>query len=83
MRINTLKVTLEEALNCFRDEGWQFLPFNNNNYEEFLNQCNALEEGQFMIDMHIKELLIFSPKTEFYNHQAYKWGSIILQDKVY
>lgn len=52
------------------------------NYVGFLEKVNSLTEGTFLVDIHIPNLLIFPPKTEFYNHSAYKRGYIILQDKV-
>ncbi|XP_044744520.1 putative methyltransferase NSUN7 [Coccinella septempunctata] len=82
VRVNTLKITLEEAVTNFRQEGWIFVPFfNKSDYEGFQNRLNLLKPDEFMKDIHIPELLIFPPKTEFYQHEAYKSGNIILQDK--
>ena len=42
----------------------------------------SLKPGQFMCDIHLEELLVFPPATDFHDHPLYKEGAIILQDKV-
>ncbi|XP_069683821.1 28S rRNA (cytosine-C(5))-methyltransferase [Periplaneta americana] len=82
VRVNTLVLTVNDALKYFRDEGWKLIPYNeNDNYSTFLDKVSALSEDEFVQDFHIKELLIFPNKTEFYEHELYLNGSIILQDK--
>jgi len=81
VRINTLTCTVEEAINEFRDEGWKLVHFTGKNYDEFLSKVATLEWDEFMIDLHVKEILLFPAGTAFYNHRAYKAGSIVLQDK--
>lgn len=83
VRVNTLKITLNDAIEKFQDDGWTLVKFfQKDNYTEFINQITKLEENEFMVDIHIPNLLIFPTGTTFYNHPAYKNGSIILQDKV-
>uniref|UniRef100_A0A6P7GQY4 Probable 28S rRNA (Cytosine-C(5))-methyltransferase n=1 Tax=Diabrotica virgifera virgifera TaxID=50390 RepID=A0A6P7GQY4_DIAVI len=82
VRINTLFSNLDEAVESFREDGWVLNRFlNKNDYNGFLEIISSLKEGEFMIDIHVPNLLVFPPKTEFYRHPAYKNGSIILQDK--
>lgn len=82
VRVNTLKISINEAVDAFRDEGWILVRcFDNQDYDGFLDKISNLEEGEFMVDIHIPYLLIFPPKTEFYNHSAYRNGIIALQDK--
>lgn len=82
VRVNTLKISVEEAVNNFKEEGWIFVPFfNKTDYEGFQNRLTNLKPDEFIKDIHIPDLLIFPPRTEFYQHQAYKTGNIILQDK--
>ncbi|XP_044265060.1 28S rRNA (cytosine-C(5))-methyltransferase [Tribolium madens] len=82
VRVNTLKITTNEAVERFRDEGWILKQYTESeNYLGFLDAVSNLDSNEFMIDFHIPYLLIFPPKTEFYQHAAYKNGSIILQDK--
>nr|XP_023030251.1 probable 28S rRNA (cytosine-C(5))-methyltransferase [Leptinotarsa decemlineata] len=82
VRVNSLALTLNEAVEGFRDEGWIMSKFlDKSDYQGFLNKISSLNEDEFLVDIHIPNLLIFPPKTQFYNHPAYKNGSIILQDK--
>lgn len=82
VRVNTLKTKVEDIINLFRDEGWTFLRhFEDNNYETFLSKVSSLEPNEFMLDIHVKELLIFPPKTELFNCPCYKDGRIMIQDK--
>ncbi|CAG9829845.1 unnamed protein product [Diabrotica balteata] len=82
VRINTLISNLTEAVESFREEGWVLNRFlNKNDYKGFLETVSSLKGREFMIDIHVPNLLVFPPKTEFYQHPAYKNGSIILQDK--
>ncbi|CAG9819181.1 unnamed protein product [Phaedon cochleariae] len=82
VRVNSLALTQNEAVEGFREEGWTLSKFlDKTNYKEFLNKIALLNEDEFMVDIHIPNLLIFPPKTEFYRHPAYKNGSLILQDK--
>lgn len=83
VRVNTLKTTLNQAVENFLNEGWTLVDnVDKNDYDGFIEKVNSLDEQSFLVDIHISNLLIFPPKTEFHNHPAYKKGSIILQDKV-
>lgn len=76
-------MTLSEAVDGFRSEGWVLSKsLDKTDYKGFLDKISSLSDEEFLVDIHIPDLLIFPPKTQFYNHPAYKNGSIILQDKV-
>ncbi|CAH1990799.1 unnamed protein product [Acanthoscelides obtectus] len=82
VRVNTLKKTVGEAIDAFRDEEWILIKHSDkNDYNGFVEKVAALKDGEFMVDMHVPSLLIFPSKTHFYNHQAYKNATIVLQDK--
>ncbi|GJQ75575.1 hypothetical protein Trydic_g17656 [Trypoxylus dichotomus] len=82
VRINTILISIDDAINGFRDEGWTLVRhMDSKDYSGFLDKICNLTKDQFMIDIHIPELLIFPPNTEFYAHNAYKTGYIVLQDK--
>ncbi|KAJ8920273.1 hypothetical protein NQ315_011934 [Exocentrus adspersus] len=82
VRVNTLYMTLNEAVDGFRDEGWTLNKVTDKkDYKGFLDGITSLGDEEFSLDIHIPSLLIFPPKTQFYNHAAYKNGSIVLQDK--
>lgn len=83
VRVNTLLLPTEEAIQNFQDDEWVLSKFlDKNDYDGFLQKISNLEEGEFTVDIHIPDLLIFPPRTEFHNHPAYQKGSILLQDKV-
>lgn len=83
VRVNTLFLTTSEATQNFEDEGWVLSNFpDKNDYDGFIQKISNLDESEFIIDIHIPDLLIFPPKTEFHKHNAYIKGSILLQDKV-
>ena len=81
VRVNTLIMSVDQAINGFIEEGWNLLP-PSENYSSFLETLSNLEESMFLQDFHIPELLIFPHGTAFFNHPGYKTGEIILQDKV-
>lgn len=84
VRINTLALKVRAALKIFCDEGWRQVDYNRKaeDYASFLHRVASLADDEFIQDLHIKELFIFPNKTEFYKHQLYLEGCIILQDKV-
>lgn len=81
VRINTLKITVDEAINNFYNEGYTLLP-QSKNYEEFLAKLQELTEFTYIQDFHISELFAFAPGTQFHNYDGYISGAIVLQDKV-
>lgn len=83
VRVNTLVLGSGEAIQNFQEEDWTLSKFSDkNDYDGFLGKISTLDEAEFMADIHIPDLLIFPPKTEFHNHPAYQKMSILLQDKV-
>ncbi|KAG8002815.1 putative 28S rRNA (cytosine-C(5))-methyltransferase [Nibea albiflora] len=75
VRVNTLKTTVEDVVDYLKRDGFSYL-----------GQASRLEDltlkgKDFVKDMHLPELLVFSPKTDFHEHFLYKAGHIILQDK--
>lgn len=75
VRVNTLKTTVEDAVDYLKRDGFSYL-----GQASRLDDL-TLKEKQFVGDLHLPELLVFSPKTDFHNHFLYKAGHIILQDK--
>lgn len=81
VRVNTLKATVDEIIALFQNDGWTFTGHFDGSYEEFLSKVSSLTPEEFMVDLHVKNLLIFPPKTEFYRYPFYKDGRIMIQDK--
>ncbi|XP_051281038.1 probable 28S rRNA (cytosine-C(5))-methyltransferase [Dicentrarchus labrax] len=74
-RVNTLKTTVEDTVDYLKRDGFSYLG-QASRLDDF-----TLKEKSFVRDMHLPELLVFSPKTDFHDHFLYKAGHIILQDK--
>lgn len=74
-RVNTLKTTVEDAVDYLKRDGFSYL-----GHASSLGDL-TLRKKDFVIDMHLPELLVFSPKTDFHDHFLYKAGHFILQDK--
>ncbi|XP_040009851.1 probable 28S rRNA (cytosine-C(5))-methyltransferase [Xiphias gladius] len=75
VRVNTLKTTVEDAVDYLKRDGFSYQ-----------GQASRLDDltlkgKNFLRDLHLPELLVFSPKTDFHDHFLYKAGHIILQDK--
>lgn len=60
--VNTLKISVDDAIQFFVDEGWKHLP-SPKNYNVFLSALQEdrkrCEEQFFEQDFHVKELLVF------------------------
>lgn len=77
-----MKTTVDEIINLFRDDGWIFVRhFEDKNYESFLSRVASLTPEEFMLDLHVKELLVFPPKSEFHFYPFYQDGRVVIQDK--
>jgi hypothetical protein len=60
-------------------EGYKLKP-TSCNYQEFIKHIESLNEFEFMLDFHMPTyLLVFPPKTQFYDHPLYQDGSLVLQ----
>ncbi|XP_046391092.1 28S rRNA (cytosine-C(5))-methyltransferase isoform X2 [Ischnura elegans] len=73
VRVNTLHLNVEEAVDFFRNEGWLL----SRQADEDLFPSS----DHFRVDAHIPDVLSFPPGTELYSHPLYKDRSILLQDK--
>ncbi|XP_061388265.1 28S rRNA (cytosine-C(5))-methyltransferase [Musca vetustissima] len=84
VRINRNLLSIEEAHEFLASEEWrkkEYPPFEN--YDDFLKAIKELQEDEYMIDMHIDDLLIFHPKQKHYwaNHSYARDNYFMLQDK--
>ncbi|XP_025417729.1 probable 28S rRNA (cytosine-C(5))-methyltransferase [Sipha flava] len=81
-RVNTLLTTLEDVLKKLSD--LKFKKFKTpKTYAEFLEliKSDKFKGNCFVIDIHIKDLLVFNSKVKFYNLEDYNNGLLIVQDK--
>nr|XP_057941079.1 probable 28S rRNA (cytosine-C(5))-methyltransferase [Doryrhamphus excisus]XP_057941080.1 probable 28S rRNA (cytosine-C(5))-methyltransferase [Doryrhamphus excisus]XP_057941081.1 probable 28S rRNA (cytosine-C(5))-methyltransferase [Doryrhamphus excisus]XP_057941082.1 probable 28S rRNA (cytosine-C(5))-methyltransferase [Doryrhamphus excisus]XP_057941083.1 probable 28S rRNA (cytosine-C(5))-methyltransferase [Doryrhamphus excisus]XP_057941084.1 probable 28S rRNA (cytosine-C(5))-methyltransferas len=75
VRVNTLKTTVEDTVDYLKRDGFSYLG------EASKLDDLTLKAREFVKDLHLSELLVFPPKTDFHDHFLYKAGHIILQDK--
>lgn len=47
-----------------------------------VEELKILSGKKFLLDLHLPELLVFPPQTDFHDNRLYMSGHIILQDKV-
>ncbi|CAN9515765.1 unnamed protein product [Ophioblennius macclurei] len=75
VRVNTLKTTVEDVVDYMKRDGFTYLG------QAVRLDDLTLKNKEFVKDLHLPELLVFSPKAQFHDHFLYKAGHIILQDK--
>ncbi|XP_018055344.1 PREDICTED: probable 28S rRNA (cytosine-C(5))-methyltransferase isoform X2 [Atta colombica] len=74
------KDKVEEAISFFQQDGWQLLP-KSTTYSSYLQSLSQLSKPYFIQDLHIPEMLAFPSSTIFHDHNGYRDGKLILQDK--
>ncbi|XP_005178030.1 28S rRNA (cytosine-C(5))-methyltransferase [Musca domestica] len=84
VRINRNLLSVDEAHEFLASEEWrkkEYTPFEN--YDDFLKAVQELQEDEYMVDMHVDDLLIFHPKNKHYwaNHNYTREKYFMLQDK--
>ncbi|XP_010584247.1 PREDICTED: probable 28S rRNA (cytosine-C(5))-methyltransferase isoform X3 [Haliaeetus leucocephalus] len=67
VRVNTLKTCVDDAIDFFKRQGYSYL--------------GKAARKKFLLDLHLPELLVFPPETDFHDNLLYTSGHIILQDK--
>lgn len=82
-RVNTLCNSQHRVSRALREEGWLEVMYDRSvtSSAEFLDLVSSLSHGQYLVDLHIPNLLVFPPKTPLYEHELVKDGSLVLQDK--
>ncbi|XP_057335369.1 28S rRNA (cytosine-C(5))-methyltransferase [Microplitis mediator] len=80
VRVNTLVMTVDDAIREFINDGFTLLP-KSQNYQSYLESLESLSGYSFIQDFHLRELFAFAAGTHFYDHDGYKSGAIVLQDK--
>ncbi|XP_014474445.1 PREDICTED: probable 28S rRNA (cytosine-C(5))-methyltransferase [Dinoponera quadriceps] len=80
VRVNTLLLSIREAISLFKEEGWKLLT-KSESYSSYLQSLALLSEPYFLQDFHVPEVLAFPSSTSFYDHAGYRNGKLILQDK--
>eukprot|EP00076_Gallus_gallus_P046821 XP_415710.4 probable 28S rRNA (cytosine-C(5))-methyltransferase [Gallus gallus] len=76
VRVNVLKTSVDDVVEFFKRHGYSFLGRANS-----VEELKTLSGKKFMLDLHLPELLVFPPQTDFHDSRLYTSGHIILQDK--
>ncbi|NWS77558.1 NSUN5 methyltransferase, partial [Crotophaga sulcirostris] len=76
VRVNTLKTCVDDVIDFFKRQGYSYL-----GKAASVEELRALSGKKFLLDLHLPELLVFPPQTDFHDNLLYTSGHIILQDK--
>ncbi|NXI64255.1 NSUN5 methyltransferase, partial [Anseranas semipalmata] len=76
VRVNTLKTCVDNVVDFFKRQGYSFL-----GKAGSVEELRTLSGKKFLLDLHLPELLVFPPQTDFHDNWLYTSGHIILQDK--
>uniref|UniRef100_A0A8C3C3T2 28S rRNA (cytosine-C(5))-methyltransferase n=1 Tax=Cairina moschata TaxID=8855 RepID=A0A8C3C3T2_CAIMO len=76
VRVNTLKTRVDDVVDFFKRQGYSFL-----GKAGSMEELRTLSGKKFLLDLHLPELLVFPPQTDFHDNRLYTSGHIILQDK--
>ncbi|NXG66141.1 NSUN5 methyltransferase, partial [Hemiprocne comata] len=76
VRVNTLKTCVDDVIDFFKRQGYSYL-----GKAGSVEELRDLSGKKFCLDLHLPELLVFPPHTDFHNNLLYTSGHIILQDK--
>lgn len=82
VRVNTLKTSMDMVKVHLKKLGMKRLKLHNGkDYDDFVQTVRSLESHQFIKDFHLKNVLVFAPKSDFHEDPMYLDGSLVLQDK--
>ncbi|NXT88443.1 NSUN5 methyltransferase, partial [Anhinga rufa] len=76
IRVNALKTCVDDVIDFFKRQGYSYL-----GKAASVEELRALSGKKFLSDLHLPELLVFPPQTDFHDNLLYTSGHIILQDK--
>ncbi|KAM5181555.1 28S rRNA (cytosine-C(5))-methyltransferase [Mantella aurantiaca] len=79
VRVNTLKTSMNEVITYFKRQGYTYLG-KARSIEEIVEFAQRSGK-RFLQDLHIPDLLVFPPNTDFHKDSLYTAGHLILQDK--
>ncbi|XP_014088169.1 28S rRNA (cytosine-C(5))-methyltransferase [Bactrocera oleae] len=84
VRVNTNLLNMAEVFEMLAEEEWRKKNVaNSGSYNDFLEAITELDEDEYMVDMHLEDLLIFHSKQKHYwaCHPYVKEKKLMLQDK--
>ncbi|XGW10341.1 hypothetical protein V3C99_012098 [Haemonchus contortus] len=78
-RVNTLKWTMEEAMEQLKNEDWKVICLTPE--DNFIDRVSSMAENEVIVDPHVENLLIFPHSNEFHRYWPVEQRYLILQDK--
>ncbi|GBN35590.1 putative 28S rRNA (cytosine-C(5))-methyltransferase [Araneus ventricosus] len=82
VRVNTLLTTVSDVLKNLRKVGCREIYYGENTSEkEYLDLVRNLETGNFLIDYHFKDLLVFASTENLTTWSLYQKQHVYIQDK--
>lgn len=83
VRVNTNVLSRADALEQFRNDGWQEVTEEFASYDDFLKAVDNLGDESFVSDIHVNDLFVFPPSSKRYWALCalVKESKVILQDK--
>ncbi|XP_052082210.1 putative methyltransferase NSUN5C isoform X2 [Mytilus californianus] len=80
VRVNLIKTTVEAVISTLESE-WEYVVSPATNMKRFRKTIKEFEKHHFTRDLHLPDVLVFPPGTDFHDHELMLKGEIILQDK--
>ncbi|XP_055849666.1 28S rRNA (cytosine-C(5))-methyltransferase [Episyrphus balteatus] len=83
VRVNTNVLSTEQVFEMLAADGWRKKDSNFETYPEYLEAISSLEEDEYLVDMHMDDLLVFHSKWKRYwaMHDFVEQRKLMLQDK--
>ncbi|CAG2244307.1 NSUN5 [Mytilus edulis] len=81
VRVNLIKTTVEAVISALESE-WEYVVSPATNMKRFRKAIKEFEKHHFTRDLHLPDVLVFPPGTDFHDHELMLKGEIILQDKM-
>ena len=66
MRINSNALNMMGAQRLLAEEGWILVDQNFKDYDEFLKRIQKLDDSEYVVDYHFKDLLVFPSSSRKY-----------------
>lgn len=80
--MNTLRQPTNAIINYFTKRTWKLLS-GPDDYRDYIQYIRSnLQEGHFIQDYHLNDVLLFPQGTVFATNKLFKNGNFLLQDKV-